>query len=518
MSNRTENNKLKVTATVLNVIQIVPIVIFEVILYLIFNYNNQIALNYIPVRVIVVIELAIILWMLIPFFIKRNKTGIIISIVMSVIMIILGCSTDLWLYAKQDDIKGLFEKSEKTIDTIVNNSKLSTDEFGVYVLIEDEAEKIEDAKDYTFGYNKNFFDKNTEEVLKDINDAIGKEGEYKEYTDVVKLVDEFYSGEIKAVVLNQSLRDLITSIGKDDESEYEVDYSDFESKIKCIYTYKIAKEIVNEEKEKDITKDCFNIYISGIDTFGSVTTTSRSDVNIIMSVNPQTQQILLISTPRDYYVPLSNSNGVKDKLTHAGLYGVDVSMSTLEMLYGIDIDYYVRVNFSGFTEIINALGGIDVDSEYAFSAKGYSFSKGMNYNMNGEKALVFARERHSFARGDVQRGKNQMSVIKAIIAKCASPSILNNYEKTLESISESFQTSVEKKNIQKFVKFQLANGYEWNIQSYNVNGTGQSNYTYTVPGARAYVMVPDETTVEKAKQLFKDVTDGKELTDVTEEN
>lgn len=215
---------------------------------------------------------------------------------------------------------------------------------------------------------------------------------------------------------------------------------------------------------------------------------------------------------------MSNSNGVRDKLTHAGLYGIDVSMETLEMLYDIDIDYYVRVNFDGFKDIINALGGIDVDSECAFSAKGYSYSQGINYNMNGDKALVFARERKSFARGDVQRGKNQMSVIKGVISKCASPSILNNYQKILESISESFQTSVSKKNIQKFVKFQLANGYEWNIQSYNVSGSGQSNYTYSVPSNRAYVMVPNEETVAKAKEWLKIVMDGGELKDVTEEN
>ena len=510
------NKKLKMTATVLNILQVIPIVILEIFLYMILTYNNNVALNYIPVRLIVAVEIAIALWMLIPFFIKKNKVGAIVSIVMSAIMIVMSVGANIAIGLNQKTIKGIFKESEKTIDKIVNNSKLSTDEFGVYILSDDEAKNIEELKDDKFGYIQKFVGDDKDELLNNINEKINQNGNYQEYDDVITMTEALYNKETRAVVLNQSMIDVITSMGE--KKNDEADYTDFESKVKCIYTYKVTHQVQNENKKKDITKECFNVYISGIDTFGAVTTKSRSDVNIIMSVNPQTRQILLLSTPRDYYVPLSNSNGVRDKLTHAGLYGVDVSMETLEMLYDIDIDYYVRVNFDGFKDIINALGGIDVDSECAFSAKGYSYSQGINYNMNGDKALVFARERKSFARGDVQRGKNQMSVIKGVISKCASPSILDNYQKILESISESFQTSVSKKNIQKFVKFQLANGYEWNIQSYNVSGSGQSNYTYSVPSNRAYVMVPNEETVAKAKEWLKIVTDGGELKDVTEEN
>lgn len=510
------NKKLKMTATVLNILQVIPIVILEIFLFMILTYNKNVALNYIPVRLIVAVEIAIVLWMLIPFFIKKNKVGAIVSIVMSAIMIVMSVGADIAIGLNQKTIKGIFKESEKTIDKIVNNSKLSTDEFGVYILSDDEAKNIEELKDDKFGYIQKFVGDDKDELLNNINEKINQDGNYQEYDDVITMTEALYNKETRAVVLNQSMIDVITSMGE--KKNDEADYTDFESKVKCIYTYKVTHQVQNENKKKDITKECFNVYISGIDTFGAVTTKSRSDVNIIMSVNPQTRQILLLSTPRDYYVPLSNSNGVRDKLTHAGLYGVDVSMETLEMLYDIDIDYYVRVNFDGFKDIINALGGIDVDSECAFSAKGYSYSQGINYNMNGDKALVFARERKSFARGDVQRGKNQMSVIKGVISKCASPSILDNYQKILESISESFQTSVSKKNIQKFVKFQLANGYEWNIQSYNVSGSGQSNYTYSVPSNRAYVMVPNEETVAKAKEWLKIVTDGGELKDVTEEN
>jgi len=232
-------------------------------------------------------------------------------------------------------------------------------------------------------------------------------------------------------------------------------------------------------------------------------------------------EIPVIKTATTYVISGTLTDEQKEKIKELCINPVDSREADSKIPDTLVTEFKVPADviiFDGFKDIINALGGIDVDSECAFSAKGYSYSQGINYNMNGDKALVFARERKSFARGDVQRGKNQMSVIKGVISKCASPSILDNYQKILESISESFQTSVSKKNIQKFVKFQLANGYEWNIQSYNVSGSGQSNYTYSVPSNRAYVMVPNEETVAKAKEWLKIVTDGGELKDVTEEN
>ena len=193
---------------------------------------------------------------------------------------------------------------------------------------------------------------------------------------------------------------------------------------------------------KNVTKECFNVYISGIDTEGDVTAKSRSDVNIIMSINPVTHQVLLLSTPRDYYVPLSISNGVKDKLTHAGNYGIKMlSMDTLEMLYDIKLDLILfDWNFTGFVDIIDALGGIDVVSDYSFSTHGYSYSEGLNSNLSGIQALWSARERHAFAEGDNQRGRDQMKVIEAVIKKAQSSALLNNYDEIFANISKSFQT------------------------------------------------------------------------------
>ena len=252
------------------------------------------------------------------------------------------------------------------------------------------------------------------------------------------------------------------------------------------------------------------MYISGIDTRGGVSAKSRSDVNILATVNVDTHQVLLVSTPRDYYVPLPISNGQPDKLTHAGIYGVDVSMGTLEMLYGVPIDYYFRVNFSGFEKIIDALGGITVYSEYEFTtAAGYHFNVGDN-TMNGEQALSFARERYSFSSGDRQRGKNQMAVIKAVINKAMSPAILSNYTELMESISGNFETSMPYDVIADLVREQLDKGGSWNVVTYSVDGTGDSRKPYSL-STNAYVMIPDQSTVDAAIEKINQVRSGETL-------
>jgi LCP family protein required for cell wall assembly len=311
---------------------------------------------------------------------------------------------------------------------------------------------------------------------------------------------------------------LIESIGDDsDDGKSNGEFKDFTKKIRCIYTVNVKNVMKKEEKkEEDLTQKCFTVYLSGIDTEGSVTVKSRSDVNIIMSVNPVTEQIVLITTPRDYYVPLSISNGVPDKLTHAGIYGIDVSMDTLEMIYDIDIDYFVRLNFTGFINIVDALGGIDVESDYDFYTHGYSYSKGWNENLSGIEALWFARERHAFAEGDRQRGKDQMEVIRAIIAKCQSSALLNNYNEILNNISECFQTNMNKDTIKKLVKYQLDKSPDWRVVTFSAGGYGTSNTTYSMPSARSYVMVPDEESIAQLKQILKDNQDGKIISETKE--
>ena len=252
------------------------------------------------------------------------------------------------------------------------------------------------------------------------------------------------------------------------------------------------------------------MFISGIDNRGALVEKSRSDVNILASVNTETKQVVLISTPRDYYVPLSISGGANDKLTHAGIYGVDVCMDTLTMLYNVNVDYYFRVNFAGFEDIIDALGGVTVNSEQSFSTENYSFQAGDN-TMNGKQALEFVRERHAFASGDRQRGKNQLALMKAVINKALSPELLMNYNSLLSALQGSFETSIPYDTVSDIVREQLDQGGDWNVVSYSVDGTGSSQVTYS-QGQKAYVMVPDESTVETAKSLIAQVYNGETVT------
>jgi len=254
----------------------------------------------------------------------------------------------------------------------------------------------------------------------------------------------------------------------------------------------------------------FIVYISGIDTSGPIATRSRSDVNQLMVVNPKTGKVLLVSTPRDFYVTLADMPQctLPDKLTHSGVYGINVSVDTINALYGINIDYYVRLNFTSLTTLVDAIGGIDVDSPVAFTANTYTFTQGINH-LNGAQALAFSRARHPFASGDRQRGIDQQAVITAILKKVTQPSSLINYSSIISAISGSIQTSMTPDEISTQVKRQIATGTNWNIQTMSVTGADGSDYTCSYPHQKLYVMIPDETTVNSAKQAIQDVLNGK---------
>ena len=266
-------------------------------------------------------------------------------------------------------------------------------------------------------------------------------------------------------------------------------------------------EIVETENEEKKDLGTFVLYFSGIDVWGWTDTKSRSDVNIIAAVNTETRHVQLINTPRDYFVEMPISNGAKDKLTHAGLYGVENSVGTLEKLYDIDIDYYLRVNFSGFEAIIDILGGVDVYSEYDFTVDPIKhYTEGYNH-LTGLEALAFVRERHAFASGDNQRGRNQMAVIQGVVDKVTQPSFLKNYLSVMDSLDGCFETNIPYDLIASLVRKQLDEGGSWQVLSYSVNGTGDTQKPYSM-SQKAYVMIPDQTTVDKAKTLMKKVREG----------
>ncbi len=263
-----------------------------------------------------------------------------------------------------------------------------------------------------------------------------------------------------------------------------------------------------------ITSEPFIVYLSGVDTRGELTENARSDVNILAVINPETKRVALINTPRDYYVDLAGTDS-KDKLTHAGLYGVETSMETLANLYGIDVDHYIRINFAGFMSLVDALGGIDVYSDYTFTSVGSpgyydptDFTEGWNH-LDGAAALAFARERHAFATGDVQRGINQMKVIEAMLDKVKSPAILTSYSKLMGSLSDCFVTSLSSGQISALVRMQLSDFASWSVESYSVTGTDSSSTScYSARGQSLYVMKPDESSVAAAKELIRSVCAG----------
>ena len=273
-------------------------------------------------------------------------------------------------------------------------------------------------------------------------------------------------------------------------------------------------ELLGAAPDVEVAEEPFTVYISGNDSYGEVTTAEgRSDVNILLTVNPNTRQILMTTTPRDYYVELPFGEGCWDKLTHAGNYGIDCSMQTLEALYDVEIDYYLRVNFSGFESIVEALGGVDVYSEYEFTAaSGHYFMQGYNA-VDGPAALAFVRERYAFEAGDVQRGRNQMAMIEAIIDKAMSPALLTGYMGLMESVSDSFVTNMPKSSVGDLMKLQLREGGSWNVVTNSVSGYVSEAYTYSDSSQLLSVMLPDEASVQYAAELIDRCESGEVLSE-----
>lgn len=313
--------------------------------------------------------------------------------------------------------------------------------------------------------------------------------------------ENLINGSSQAMVLNSSYSSLL-----------ELSYNDYESNLKTIYTYKIKKAI--EDTSKTTDKNVFNIYISGIDTSGAVSTVSRSDVNLILTVNMNTHKILMTTTPRDSYVRIPDGGADQyDKLTHAGIYGIETSVKTLENLYDIPINYYARLNFTSFVKLINALGGVTVYNDQAFTSLhgNYNFGVG-NINLtSGEEALGFVRERYSLEHGDYDRGNNQLKVIQAIVEKLTSFQSVSNYSDVISTLQDSIQTNMPLNTMMSLVNEQLDSGKTFIFSSQEVTGTGSTGQltSYAMPNASLYMIQLDDASVAKASQAIKNVMEGK---------
>lgn len=437
----------------------------------------------VPTKYLVAIIIVLLILFGVTFGLQYVKNKVyIVGIVLSIILSILQAIGIVYML-----------KADKLMAD-VGGANYKTDNMIVVVKKDNPASNLMDASMYRFGTQTAVDQENTQTMLDNINKALGREVKVEQYGTVQELANALLEGRVDAAVYNQALDGLIT-----DSIE---DYSD---KVRVLYHYGIETELKQETAD---VEEPFNVYISGIDVDGPITTNSRSDVNIIMTVNPNTKKILLTTTPRDYYVQIPDISGEqRDKLTHAGIYGVDASMRTLEQLYGIDISYYARVNFSSLVKIVDTLGGVDVDSDFDFDAQGYHFQKGMNH-LDGKQALAFSRERYSFEDGDNQRGKDQQKVLTAILNKAMSPAILSNASALIADVSDSVQTNMTQEEMAKFIKMQLNDGASWTIESQAASGTGDTQACYSSGDQPLYVMWPDEAVVQSISAKMNEILNG----------
>lgn len=422
---------------------------------------------------------------------KKGIAGKVFSVLMSVILL-----TGTFYINKANNTIGKITGGEYKVDNMV-----------VAVLKDDPAESIQDAKGYTFGVQYAMSGDDVKAAVAAINGEVGSDIATAEYSGIDKQAEALHNGEVQAIVYNEGYAGIL-----------EEAFEGYSESVKVIYTHKIKSEVDNSASKVDVKDQTFSVFISGIDVYGPIETNSRSDVNIIATVNPSTHQILLITTPRDYYVEIPGiSNGQLDKLTHAGIYGVDASMRTLGQLYDMNIDFYARVNFTSLVDIVDVLGGVDVNSELAFTTSPDSglvmdVQQGINH-FNGEQALAFSRERQNVPGGDNQRGKDQQAVITAMIKKMISPSMLINANGIINSVSGNVETNMSQEQIQALVKDQLNGGGAWNIKSMAAEGTGDSQYCFSYTGMPLYVTQPDQASVDAIKAAVDQVENGETLTD-----
>ena len=452
------------------------LLIFTIIRYnlLAFRYLNIVAIFFI---LLVAVASA--------FLIFKNKARVTTSIVL--ILALFAGSISMYAFKEVMDLSS----------GLNSTSNYSEYEMSIAVLADSEITDVKDltnvlAPTGTDADNINALTQNVAQLKKvdlTVDTATSYLAAYRSLTN----------GEAKAIVLNSVFEDTLRS-----------EDPDYASKIKKIYSYKLTKKIETAIGKQDPNADVFNIYVSGIDTYGPISSVSRSDVNIIMTVNRKTKKVLLTTTPRDAYVPIADGGlNQSDKLTHAGIYGVDASVHTLENLYGIDINYYVRLNFTSFLKLIDLLGGIDVYNDQEFTVGNTNYPIG-TISLNSEQALTFVRERYSLSGGDNDRGKNQEKVIAAIIQKLTSTDALRNYNGIISGLQDSVQTNMSLETMVNLVNTQLESGGSYNVVSQALTGNGTTGLpSHAMPDASLYMMEIDQNSLNAAKAAIQATMEGK---------
>ena len=397
-------------------------------------------------------------------------------------------------------------KTGSLLTSITNVTKHAKNTVSVVVKQSSDIKNKSQLNGVSVGTLRNIGTQGSKKVLKELsNDGIVLK--QKEYDSLSALLEGFYNGEVASIIINESSRSQILDM----ES-----YADFDNNTRVIY--QTSYKVENTDKAKsvtDITSKPFNVLISGSDTRGGFDENGRSDVIMVATVNPKTHTILLTSVPRDFYVTTACDagdgcmEGALDKITHTGIHGTNTTKRTVEKFLGIEINYTFKVGFDTVTDLVDALGGVDVTVApgYAYSNSQITIHEGVNH-LNGAQALEYARERYAYAEGDRQRTKNQQQVLMGIVNEATKPSVITKYASIMDAMSNTFSTTMSNDEISDLIKYQINNNPKWKMEQYMVDGTGDTLMCAEL-GDAAYVMVPDQSTVKTAKDKINAVLAGK---------
>ena len=462
-----------------------------------------IKINVLPTKLLFLMTIVFVLldaiFILLLCHYSKSVVSKIVCIVLSLLLTLGSCFGGYYI-----------SKTGSLLTSITNVTKHAKNTVSVVVKQSSDIKNKSSLNGVSVGTLRNIGTQGSKKVLKELsNDGIVLE--QKEYDSLTALLEDFYNGEVEAIIINESNRSQILDM----ES-----YADFDTNTRVVY--QTSYKVENTDKAKsvtDITSKPFNVLISGSDTRGGFDENGRSDVIMVATVNPKTSTILLTSVPRDFYVTTACDagdgcmQGALDKITHTGIHGTNTTKRTVEQLLGIEINYTFKVGFDTVTDLVDALDGVDVTVAPGYAVNnfnalsGFSVHEGVNH-LNGEQALAFARERYAYSEGDRQRTKNQQLVLMGIVDKITSPAIVKNYASIMDAMANTFSTTMSSDEISDLIKYQINNNPKWKMEQYMVNGTGDTLMCAEL-GDAASVMVPDQSTVKMAKDKISAVLAGK---------
>ncbi len=466
-----ENKKKKVS--ILGIILGILLLLMTISLIVIIKILDVIPNNYFTMLIVILTILGIILNFFLIYNFK-NKFLKFIKVFFIIVSIIIIIAYSFGIYYLNKTIN-LFENISIIKEEVTN--------YYIVVLYTSIYQEPSDLYEKKLAY----YEKTDEKVINSLKLSL----DYISEIDIEKLKESLYNQEVDAILISDIIK-----------NKYEEDDENFNNNIRIIKTIEIKNEIEDITKRVSIKNTPFNVLISGIDAYGDINKTSRNDVNIVATINPNTNEILLTSIPRDYYVQLHGTTGYKDKLTHASYYGINMAVETIEDILDTDINYYVKVNFTTVVDLITEIGGIEVYADQNVNIGTCKIKEGYN-KLDGKCALAFSRERHSYADGDRHRGRNQQQVIIAIFNKLTSgTTLLTEYTNILSALDGKFATNMDTKEITNYIKYEINDLKNYKIKTIQLDGYGSMGETYSYPGQNLWIMIPYEDTITNAKNLI----------------